>query len=91
MQSLFAAIIAAIILACPYWADPEIHHESAECGACGAELSEYREILSYDGEDWVPCCDYCWVLFATESLDSRAMNEQIAHGQIAEKRLIAGI
>jgi len=77
-MNIIATIIAAVILVCPSWADPEIHEGAAECGACGAELTEYREILSYDGSEWVPCCDFCWALFATESPESRAYAEQMA-------------
>lgn len=79
MANIFAAIVAAItILGAPYWADTELHEEAAECGACGLEVTEYRQILSYDGTEWVPCCDFCWALFATESPESRAAAEQMA-------------
>ena len=91
MNGIVGAIIVVILLVCPSWADPEIHEGAAECGACGAELTEYREILSYDGTEWVPCCDFCWALFATESPEHRAMNEQLAAERVAEKRLIAGV
>ena len=62
----------------PYWIDSEVHRESAECGACGAELTEYRMVLSYDGTEWVAVCDSCFELFASEEPEHRAIGEECA-------------
>ena len=76
VESVLAAIIAVALGAgTPYWVDPEVHEGTAECGSCGAELAEYRLVLDYANEEWGPSCDYCFALFATETLEHRQMVE----------------
>ena len=76
---LIVALLTAMPMLSPYWCHPA-QVEACECGACGHVQSEYRQVLSYDGSEWVPVCDECFVLFATESTAHRMLCEQEATG-----------
>lgn len=83
MLKLIAMVIIALTTAAvpepqvqPYWADSTVIEEPAECGACGSWVEGHRSILSYDGMEWVPVCDSCFELFATESLEHRQYAEE---------------
>ena len=77
METVLAAIIAvALNVGTPYWVDPEVHEGAAECGSCGAQLDEYRMTLDYQCDEWVPSCELCFALFATETVEHRQMVER---------------
>ena len=65
--------------ASPYWVDSEVRDGAVECGACGANVTEYQMVLSYDGSEWVEVCGSCYELFATESPEHRAYGESMVN------------
>ena len=50
----------------PYWCDGEVHEGVEECGCCGEEITRWRCVLNYRHTEWVPVCDECYSLVATE-------------------------
>ena len=69
LKAVISVLIAGSVL--PYWADGTRVVCNDGCGACGTMQEDYAQILSYDGQNWVPVCDRCFILFATEDYDHR--------------------